>query len=161
MWHELFDATSWIGERLAVGSLQGAVVIALAWAACRWIPRVPAALQAWVWWLVAMKLVFALLPLPAVPAAAAPVREAPCRRRQTRRGRVADVRCRYAAAGACPGSTSLNWLGLFASAWLLGIALHGLLLVRAAAAARGLVRRATPLCEWIWRRCHRWPPRSA
>ena len=41
---------------LVTGSLQGAVVVALAWAACRWIPRVPAALQAWVWWLVALKL---------------------------------------------------------------------------------------------------------
>ena len=64
---DLFDAAAWTGERLAVGSLQGAVVVALAWAACRWIPRVPAALQAWVWWLVAAKLVVVLLPLPAVP----------------------------------------------------------------------------------------------
>ena len=49
MWHELFEASAWIGERLAIGSLQGAVIIGLAWAACRWIPRVPAALQTWVW----------------------------------------------------------------------------------------------------------------
>ena len=96
MWHELFDASAWIGERLAVGSLQGAVVIALAWAACRWIPRVPAALQAWVWWLVAAKLVVALLPLPAVPVPLLPASGDGAAARPTVQaigaGRVADVR---------------------------------------------------------------------
>ena len=95
MWHELFDASGWIGERLAVGSLQGAVIIGLAWAACRWIPRVPAALQTWVWWLVAAKLVVALLPLPAVPVPLLPASGADATARPTVQTitpeRIADV----------------------------------------------------------------------
>ena len=65
MW-DVAGATSWLGERLFSGSLQGAVVIGLVWVVCRWVPRVPASLQAWVWWLVALKLALTLVPLPAL-----------------------------------------------------------------------------------------------
>ena len=89
MWTPLVGATSWLGERLLAGSLQGAVVVALAWAACRWIPRVPASLQAWVWWLVALKLTLtfaASAGSPAAPAAGCRIRrdsEAPSQRPTT------------------------------------------------------------------------------
>ena len=151
MWHQLFDASAWIGERLAIGSLQGAVIIGLAWAACRCIPRVPAALQTWVWWLVAAKLVVALLPLPAVPvpllpasgdgAAARPL-TVQYDKREPRGGRAH----RSNQAGAILGGrVRVTWFALFAGVWLVGVLLHGLLLVRAVVTARSLVRRATRL----------------
>ena len=149
MWHELFDASAWIGERLALGSLQGAVIIGLAWAACRWIPRVPAALQTWVWWLVAAKLVVALLPLPAVPVPLLPASGDGAAARPTVQtispGRVADVRIDPTMQAQSSGAVRVKWLALFAGVWLVGVLLHGLLLVRAAVTARSLVRRATRL----------------
>ena len=64
----MMDAISlWLGERLLIGSIQGAVIIALVWLTCRLFPRIPAAAQAALWWLAALKLVLALTPLPAVP----------------------------------------------------------------------------------------------
>jgi beta-lactamase regulating signal transducer with metallopeptidase domain len=151
MWHQLIDSPVWIGERLAAGSLQGAVVVGFAWAACRWIPRVPPALQAWVWWLVAAKLVLALLPMPALPVPLLPASDA---------GAAAPASAPVAATGsshvtapsidpapqARPADTArLDWLGVLAGAWLAGVLLHGLLLIRAALTTRRMVQRATPL----------------
>ena len=59
--------TLWFGERLLIGSLQGAVVIALVWLACRFVPRIPAAAQSMLWWLVALKLVLTFAPVPGLP----------------------------------------------------------------------------------------------
>lgn len=57
----------WLGERLLIGSLQGALVIALVWLICRLVPRIPAAAQAALWWLAALKLVLMVTPVPALP----------------------------------------------------------------------------------------------
>ena len=62
----------WLGERLLIGSLQGAVVIALVWLVCRLVPRIPAAVQAALWWLAALKLVLVFTPVPALPVALLP-----------------------------------------------------------------------------------------
>ena len=150
MWHELFEASARIGERLALGSLQGAVIIGLAWAACRWIPRVPAALQTWVWWLVAAKLVVALLPLPAVPVPLLPASgdgaaARPPTGQTISAGRFADVRIDPTMLAQSSGTVRVTWFALFAGVWLVGVLLHGLLLVRAAVTARSLMRRATRL----------------
>ena len=157
MWPELFDASAWIGERLAIGSLQGAVAVGVAWAACRWIPRIPAAVQAWVWWLVAAKLVAALLPLPSVPLPLLPasragaVRPAPAGATSDPTGVRVDPAAAQASAQAMGSSASpasaggLNVFGAFAAAWLVGVLLHGFLLARAAVTTRRLVRGATPL----------------
>src|SRR5688500_5785969 len=143
MWHPLVGATAWLGDRLVAGSVQAAVVVALAWAACRWIPRVPAALQAWVWWLVALKLALTFIPLPALPLPLLP---------------AADLGAIPEAAvaapdnvGASPGFADVHlaetsrkpeagsrkpttWVDVLTTiAWLLGIAVHVAMLVRAAA----------------------------
>jgi len=62
----------WLGERLLIGSLQGAVVIALVWLVCRLVPRMPAAAQAALWWLAALKLVLVFTPVPGLPVALLP-----------------------------------------------------------------------------------------
>ena len=62
----------WLGERLLIGSLQGAVVIALVWLVCRLVPRIPAAVQASLWWLATLKLVLVFTPVPALPVALLP-----------------------------------------------------------------------------------------
>ena len=146
MWPELLGASGWIGERLLVGSMQGAVAVGLAWAACRWIPRVPAAVQTWVWWLVTAKLVAALLPLPALPVPLLPAPEA---------GVVPAAASTLAAslptvidpaAEAFRASTNpIGVLDVFLGAWVIGVLVHGVLLARAAATTRRLVQHSTPL----------------
>ena len=147
-------ATSWLGERLVAGSLQAAVVVALAWAACRWIPRVPAALQAWVWWLVALKLALTLLPLPALPLPLLPaadlgaIPEAAVAAPDNVGASSGFADVRLAESSPKPeagGRKPTTWVDVLTIAWLLGIAVHAAMLVRAAAGVHGLVRRATPL----------------
>ncbi len=57
----------WVGERLLIGSIQMAGLVAMVWLTCRLVPRIPAAAQAALWWLVALKLVLVFAPVPAVP----------------------------------------------------------------------------------------------
>ena len=62
----------WLGERLLIGSIQAVVLVSLVWLACRLFRRVPAAAQAALWWLVALKLVLVFAPMPAVPVPVLP-----------------------------------------------------------------------------------------
>jgi beta-lactamase regulating signal transducer with metallopeptidase domain len=55
-----------IADRLLIGSLEGAIVIALVWVVCRRVSTIPPAARAGLWWLASLNLVFALLPVPAV-----------------------------------------------------------------------------------------------
>ena len=57
----------WLSERLVAASIQGAGIIALVWLVCRSLSSLPAPMRAALWWLAALKLVMALLPVPAVP----------------------------------------------------------------------------------------------
>ena len=69
----MIDAVAtWLGERLLVGSVQGAAVIGVVWLACRLIPRMPASAQAMLWWLAALKLALVFVPVPSVPVALLP-----------------------------------------------------------------------------------------
>lgn len=54
--------TIWLGERLLIGSIQVVVLVSLAWLTCRLLRRMPAAAQATLWWLVALKLVLVFAP---------------------------------------------------------------------------------------------------
>ena len=127
------------------------MVVALAWAACRWIPRVPAALQAWVWWLVALKLALTFVPLPALPLPLLPAAESGA----TPAAAVAapeDAGVRSALPDAVlhkprrlQPAAATTWVDVLAIAWLLGIAVHGRDAGARGGSVRGLVRRATPL----------------
>ena len=65
----------WTAERLLTGSVQGAVIIGVVWLVCRRIASVPASIRAMLWWLASLKLVLALMPLPALPLALLPPQE--------------------------------------------------------------------------------------
>ena len=151
MWHPLVGATAWLGDRLVAGSLQAAVVVALAWAACRWIPRVPAALQAWVWWLVALKLALTFIPLPALPLPLLPAADsgstpAVIVAASDGAGVTQALPDALLAQAQAPApAAAMTWVDVLTIAWLLGIAVHAAMLVRASAVVHGLVRRATPL----------------
>ncbi|TMN18306.1 hypothetical protein FF950_15130, partial [Pseudoxanthomonas sp. X-1] len=60
--------------RLATTSVQTALLVALVWALCRALPRLPASTQCWLWWTVTLQAVIGLvaapLELPWLPAAA-------------------------------------------------------------------------------------------
>ncbi len=64
--------TLWLGERLVIGSIQALVLVTLIWLLCRLFRRIPAAAQAALWWLVALKLVLVFAPIPAVPVPVLP-----------------------------------------------------------------------------------------
>src|SRR5688500_6617527 len=88
----------WLGERLLIGSLQGAVVIALVWLVCRLVPRIPAAVQAALWWLAALKLVLVFTPVPALPVALLPAAASAESISQGTPEGVPDGTARYGAA---------------------------------------------------------------
>jgi beta-lactamase regulating signal transducer with metallopeptidase domain len=58
--------TRWLAGGLLTASVQGAVGILLIWGMSRAIPKVPATVQAALWWVAALKLLVALLPIPAL-----------------------------------------------------------------------------------------------
>ncbi len=62
-----------LAEPLLRASLQGALAVALVWAVCRLVPRLPAALRCALWWLACLRLLVALagtapVPVPGLPA---------------------------------------------------------------------------------------------
>ena len=48
-------------------SVEAAIVAGVVWGLCRAVPTLPAAVRVWLWWLVSLKLVVGLMPVPAVP----------------------------------------------------------------------------------------------
>ena len=48
-------------------SVEAAIVAGVVWGLCRAVPTLPAAVRTWLWWLVSLKLVLGLMPVPAVP----------------------------------------------------------------------------------------------
>ena len=143
--------TLWIGERLVHGSIQGAIVIALVWLACRLAPRIPAAAQAALWWLAALKLVLVFVPAPAVPVAILPadfarptelllpvlaiITEDPATRGATEPAPVA-------ADGSASISTFSAWLPAAVLLWLALVLVQVVRLIHAHRVLRGIVRRS-------------------
>lgn len=48
-------------------SVEATIVAGVVWGLCRTVPTLPAAVRVWLWWLVSLKLVVGLMPVPAVP----------------------------------------------------------------------------------------------
>ena len=137
-------------ERLWATGLQTAVLTALVWALCRALPRLPAASQCWLWWLVALQAVLGLfapalelrwLPAPdaatattLAAAAAGPAGMAPP--------------ALLAADPPSPAGTALPlWMLALAAGWIAGVGLMAWITLRDWHAARRLVRDAWPCTD--------------
>lgn len=132
-------------ERLWTTGLQTALLTALVWALCRALPRLPAASQCGLWWLVALQALLGLcspaLELPWLPAATS----------------SAVAMLPAAAAGLTPGSeaTALAvlpaggtpWMPAVVAGWLAGVALMSWITLRDWRSARRLVRDAWPCTD--------------
>lgn len=137
-------AVRWLADGLLTGSVQGAVVIAIVWLACRVFTRIPAAVQATLWWLAALKLVLALVPLPVISLPVLPASEL------------------AAAAGAIPAPTPAtsptasiavepfvfgNGLTILIAVWAAGVFAQAIRLLAAYRDLRGIVERSAPLTD--------------
>jgi len=145
-------------ERLLAASLQGGVVIALVWLACRrpWLsPRVQAAL----WWIASLKLIVSLVPVAAVPVPLLPADtlafEADSRPEPLRpelpaglapSGLDADAALPPPPVLAPGGAPRTNtWLVALAGLWLVGVAAGIARLIASLRRLRGLVQRSAPV----------------
>ncbi|PBJ82469.1 hypothetical protein CMZ84_09875 [Lysobacteraceae bacterium NML93-0399] len=138
--------------RLLAVSIQGSLLVALVWALCRALPRLPAATRCWLWWLVALQLLVGLLwsnpvALPLLPAVEQVVAsEAAVRVPLDTQGAAVFAPVEHDPLQTAAASTAPAWSWTFAFAliWLLGVfalvarSLHGL------AASRRLVAASVP-----------------
>ncbi|MCS3809643.1 M56 family metallopeptidase [Xanthomonas sp. 4461] len=106
-------------QRLAMTSLQSAVLVAVVWLLCKAMPRLPASTQCWLWWMVGLQAVLGLFVAPvelAVLPAAAPVAQAV-----------------GATVTALPSASPSLWVRWVVAAWLAGVVV---MLARSAVAWR-------------------------
>ena len=137
-------AVRWLADGLLTASWQGAVVIAIVWLACRHLTRIPARVQATLWWLAALKLVLALLPVPAMSLPVLPAAEIDAAARAI----AAPVAAPSTAASvtAAPSFVS-NWVTVVVALWALGVLAQAIRLLAAFRDLRGIVGRSTPLAD--------------
>jgi beta-lactamase regulating signal transducer with metallopeptidase domain len=152
--------------RLLDGSLQGALAVAFVWVVLATCRSAPPSIRAWLWWLASLKLVIALLALPAIAIPVLP--STPHDAARTAGERVVDT-----AALALPVETikqlpmavlppaatevadSLGWrisalllvMALFVMWWAAVLALQGIGLVTTHRRLKALVARAVPADE--------------
>lgn len=124
--------------RLAATSVQTAVLVALAWALTRALPRMPASTQCWLWWLVGVQALAGLfcapVELPWLPAVAV----TPA---------IDTVALQPAATvlpQTVPDSAGIPWAQGLLALWLAGVALMLSRSVQAWRASRRLLRDARP-----------------
>lgn len=129
--------------RLATTSAQTALLVALVWALCRALPRLPASTQCWLWWTVALQAVVGLVlaPLELAWLPAAPVAQA-----------VAPTSVQVAVAAtplvlppvSAPRWTLPAWQTLVLALWLAGVAVMALRTFVDWRASRAVLRASRP-----------------
>lgn len=125
---------SWIASRLLTGAIEGGAVIAGVWLVCRLAPRIPAPVQAGLWWLASLKLLLALAPLPAIDLPILPAIE------------TAPVNIVVRAPATTGAATPpINWLAILVALWILGVVVHAGRLLLDVRRLRGFIRRSEPL----------------
>ncbi|UNK42710.1 hypothetical protein MNO14_00965 [Luteimonas sp. S4-F44] len=128
-------------ERLATTSLHTLVLAAVIWGLCRWLPRLSAASQCWLWWLVGLQAVLGLtvgrLELPWLPATAPP----PMPALALPASDVAIV------AVQTPQLAVPLWPVAIAALWAAGVLLMAVGTLRGWRDARALVRSARPCTD--------------
>jgi beta-lactamase regulating signal transducer with metallopeptidase domain len=148
-----------IGDRLLIGSLEGAIVIALVWVVCRRVSGIPLAARVVLWWLASLNLVFALLPVPSIalpilPAhgslslsvegrSPAPVDAASTSVVRPFTGRSAGVAGAPVRTSTSP-RLSLRWNDVAVLVWLAIVVAQAGVLLRRLRHVRALVGRAIP-----------------
>jgi beta-lactamase regulating signal transducer with metallopeptidase domain len=145
-------ATQWVADRLTAGSIEGAVVVAVVWAVCRFASGIPASVQAMLWWLAALKLVLVLLPVPAIPIPLLPASDdAPTVAAPPSIARTVETSAQGPAVDRAAGteksdraSTRGRWLDAVVALWLAIVLAQAVRLLWAFRRLRAVVRRATP-----------------
>ncbi|MEN4902609.1 M56 family metallopeptidase [Luteimonas sp. TWI1437] len=128
-------------ERLAATSLHTLVLAAVVWGLCRWLPRLSAASQCWLWWLVGVQAVLGLavgrMELPWLPAAAPPAIPA------------LDLPASGVAIVAvqAPQVAAPLWPIAIAALWAAGVLVMAVGTLRGWREARALVRSARPCTD--------------
>lgn len=129
-------------ERLTTTSLHTLVLATVVWGLCRWLPRLPAASQCWLWWLVGLQAVLGLavgpmelawlpaaVPPPPMPTLALPASD------------VAIV------AVQAPQVAAPLWPIAIAALWAAGVLVMTIGTLRGWRDARALVRSARPCTD--------------
>ncbi|ASR43246.1 hypothetical protein BEN78_07515 [Xanthomonas citri pv. mangiferaeindicae] len=128
-------------ERLATTSLHTLVLAAVVWGLCRWLPRLSAASQCWLWWLVGLQAVLGLtvgpLELPWLPATAPP----PMPALALPASDVAIV------AVQAPQVAAPLWPVAIAALWAAGVLVMAAGTLRGWREARAVVRSARPCTD--------------
>jgi probable HAF family extracellular repeat protein len=75
MW--LNELTSAWSASLLRGLVQGTLLAAVGWAACKLIPRMPASTRYWIWWIICAKFILAAVILATVPVFILPTDSSP------------------------------------------------------------------------------------
>lgn len=136
----------WLGDRLVVGSIQGIVLVALAWLVCRRRMRLSAAMQTALWWAVLLKLVLVFAPLPSLPIPILPAAAAPLPVIAT--SSTADVTpARPPAADRAIRDDGQRWVLPAVGIWLLGLCWHGAQMLRPLRTTRAMVRRSVSFAD--------------
>ncbi|XHS32447.1 M56 family metallopeptidase [Pseudoxanthomonas sp. UC29_72] len=134
--------------RLATTSLQTALLVALVWALCRALPRLPASTQCWLWWTVALQAVIGLvaapLELPWLPAAARASAAAPALVPAAEATAPLVIAPLASAPTLAPLWVLPAWQTALLALWLAGIVVMALRTALAWRASRALVRASHP-----------------
>jgi beta-lactamase regulating signal transducer with metallopeptidase domain len=145
----------WFADRLLTGSLEGAVLIAIVWLAVRRLPGIRASVQATLWWLVALKLLLTLIPVPSVSIPVLPARAgagaAHAELATSHLPRFAAAAAAELSAGGlrrgppAQGATaSAGWLMGLVGLWCAGLGVQAIRLLIALHTVRSLIRRSEP-----------------
>ncbi len=143
---------SWIGGRLLEGSVEAVILVSLVWFACR-RANLSATMQATLWWLVALKLVIVLLPLPAITL---PLLPAPTPVQVPAADVVADrTPAQVSATSTQAGAREAHgvgrdpqrgpgWTSIAVIVWLFAVIVHALRLFGQHLQVRRVIRRSVP-----------------
>lgn len=133
--------------RLLAASVQSTLFVAVVWALCRSLPRLPASARAGLWWLVALQLVVGVLwssplALPLLPAEVAQqVSAAPAQMTLLAPAEaVASAPASATSYEIPPAQWAWSWSGAFAWLWLLGLSFMIARTLRGYIATRRLLR---------------------
>ncbi len=150
------EPTLWL-LKLGHACLWGSVAVAAVGAACRCLPRLPAAVRAWLWWLTCAKMLLGLwaiapINLPLLPAPAPATRSAPAVTAAVRpqaslpaaRSVPTPMSATVTGATADTDSSAPRWPLLLFAVWLLGMVVSAWPALRQGFTARRLGRGAFP-----------------